>query len=234
MPGLYGYRFTASGTVTDVEDGLVQVEPPITASVYVTVPELRMALGDPPTRPAADQGLLEQACRAASAAVDRYCNRRFWRDPVATVRRFRPTDPTVAWLRADISGAAGLIVETSDGLTWTPWAAGTDYELGPAGVDVTGQPYAFTHLQAVGGLRFPIPTATAVTPAPLRVTARWGWSEVPPDVRMAAQIIAQRLYRRKDTPFGSEGFADFGAMRIVRSDPDIVALLNPLQRLAMA
>ena len=193
-----------------------------------------MALGDPVLRPAADQGLLEQACRAASQAVDRYTNRRFWRDPTTRIRRFRPTDPCAAWLRADISGTTGLLIETSDGTTWTPWAAGTDYELGPADADQTGQPHAFWVIHAVGGKRFPIPTATAVHPAPLRVTARWGWSEVPPDVRMAAQIIAQRLYRRKDTPFGSEGFADFGAMRIVRSDPDIVALLNPLQRLAMA
>jgi hypothetical protein len=199
----------------------------------VTVPELRLALGDPPARPAADQGLLEQSCRAASLAVGRYTNRRFWRDPVAKVRRFRPVDTCEIWLRADISSTTGLVVETDDtgAGSWTTWTIGTDFDPEPLDADQLGEPFAYTTLRVVGSKRFPL--RSGVTRPSLRVTARWGWSEVPADVRAAALIIAQRLYRRKDTPFGSEGFADFGAMRIVRSDPDIQALLDPLRRLTI-
>ena len=43
---------------------------------------------------------------------------------------------------------------------------------------------------------------------------------------------AAKLWKRKDTPNGVEGFADFGVVRVsTREDPDIMALIAPLRRM---
>ncbi|MBL7492517.1 hypothetical protein, partial [Frankia sp. AgW1.1] len=61
----------------------------------------------------------------------------------------------------------------------------------------------------------------------IRVTARWGWPAVPDDIVQAAQIQATRLFKRKDSPEGVAGSADWGVIRIGRTDPDVAALTGP-------
>lgn len=64
----------------------------------------------------------------------------------------------------------------------------------------------------------------------VRVTALWGWPAVPAEVEPAALLKAARLWKRRDTPTGVEGFGDF-VVRISRSeDADVAALLAPLRR----
>ena len=54
-------------------------------------------------------------------------------------------------------------------------------------------------------------------------------ASVPDDIVQACLILSTRLFKRKDSPEGVAGFADFGAVRLSRMDPDVQALLNPFR-----
>jgi hypothetical protein len=201
-------------------------------NAYVSAAELRDQLGDASER--LDSSLLERAVNAASRGVDRYCYRRFWRDAGVTTRVYRVDDPLIAWVD-DISTRVGVIVETDEDLDGTyekTWSA-TQYQLEPLNADAfhasdTPTPHAFWRIAAVGApaQRFPYADRRAV----LRVTARFGWSAVPDDVAQATTLLATRLFRRKDVPFGIAAFGEAGVVRIGRQDADAAGLLDDYRR----
>jgi hypothetical protein len=51
---------------------------------------------------------------------------------------------------------------------------------------------------------------------------------------MACVILAQRLFKRFDSPLGVVGMGDLGAIRVSRIDSDIQALLAPYQKVSIA
>jgi hypothetical protein len=230
--GYYAYAWVSTGSGAGVAPGGFDVvDPlPVAATLYATVPELRSSLAD--ERMALDAGQLEQALRSASRAVDDYCSRplrRFWLDPSATVRTYRPTDPWCATVD-DIGSTTGLVVKTDsagDGTWATTWTIGTDFQLEPLNAAANGGAYAYRKIVAIGTKTFPYPSGYGGQRPTLQVTARHGWSQVPDPVREATLLTAARLYRRKDAPFGVAGFDDFGPVRITRQDSDVVALLAP-------
>lgn len=176
-----------------------------------------------------DEGLIHRAINAASRAIDDHCGRRFWRDPEAalTTYTYRPDDPYTAWVN-DISTTTGLIIKTDtagDGTWATTWAA-TDYQLEP--LNPVGA-HAFWRIVAIDRYTFPCSSRRVS----LQVTARHGWSAVPDPVVDACLLKAAALYKRAEAPFGVLGSADWGAIRIGRSDPDVVSLLAPYVRLDM-
>lgn len=56
----------------------------------------------------------------------------------------------------------------------------------------------------------------------------------PEPVVEACVILAARLFRRKDAPFGVVGSPEFGLERIAASDPDVKRLMRPYERWIMA
>lgn len=48
----------------------------------------------------------------------------------------------------------------------------------------------------------------------------------PARVQLGANMLAARLWRRKDTPGGVEAFGDFGVAYVRRNDPDVALLLQ--------
>lgn len=199
-------------------------------NAYCTVQDVRDFLSDTSSNLTAS--VLELAINAASRAVDRYCARRFWRDATATTRVYQPNDARVVWTD-DISTTSGLVVASDpggDGTYDTSWTISTDFQVEPLSSDIvaggdTVTPYAFWRLAAVGS-RVAWPVSSLGFPS-VQVTARFGWSAVPDDIKMATILRAVGLFRRKDAPFGIAGFGELGGMRIARQDPDVAALLNP-------
>ena len=56
----------------------------------------------------------------------------------------------------------------------------------------------------------------------------FGWPAVPPAVAEAALLWSERIYKRKDAPFGIAAFPEAGEMRLLEEmDPDVVTLLRP-------
>lgn len=214
--GVWVYKFTATGSAVDAEDGYFFVEPFVGGDLYTTVDEMKARFGI--TDPVDDYGI-RHAIRAASRAVDDDTGRRFYADVNVSQRQFR-TNTNVAYgmdgelvLVDDIASLTGLIVEIGTG---SSWQTVTDYIPEPLTALAWGLP--------VTGLRR---TLSYWLPSrQVRVTARWGWPAVPPPIREATELLAARSFKRKDAPFGVAGFADFGAIRISGDDPDVERLLG--------
>lgn len=189
------------------------------AHEYGTLAALRKRVGAEDSDTSRDEQLMA-ALAAASRGIDRATGRRFWLDDSPAPRVFR-LDGRVACqadgdllLVDDVGSAAGLVVETGSGATW---AVVTDYESQPDNALADGRPITgFLRSGAWGSY------TTRV-----RVTARFGWPAVPDEVTEASLIQATRLYKRKDSPEGIIGSAEWGVRNLSRRDPDVWALIEP-------
>lgn len=187
---------------------------------YITLAQLKEALRRPGAVEDGDD-LLELHIRAASRGIDDHTGRRFWIDDAASARTFRPMAASV-WdgdghllLVDDIAVTTGLVVES--GSVSGGWSAVTDYEVYPDN--------ALSKNKAITGLRVQSGWP-CYSGARVRITAVWGWPEVPDVVEQAALIQATRLSKRKDSPEGVIGSAEWGGMRLAKLDPDVKELLK--------
>lgn len=215
--GSWSWRWDVTGLVIDKQYGAVTAMSPAPPT-YCTLALLKEALGISATDTTRDS-LLIQALVGASRSVEQYCDgRRFYLDLTSSARTF-PTRRVIQTcdgqrLPIDDIGHATMTVEFGDGTTWTTTTA---YETYPANALVKGQ--AITALLTT-------PAATTWTAnRRVRVTAKWGWPEIPAAVEQATLLQASRLFRRKDSPEGVAGSADWGLVRVPNMDPDVKALL---------
>ncbi|MER6198021.1 head-tail connector protein [Streptomyces sp. NPDC001586] len=164
--------------------------------------------------------LLEQALTAASRSIDRGTGRRFWLDGSPVQRVYRPQGRTVieddgtALLVDDIGSTSGLVVETGSAAAWSTL---TGWEALPDNALTDGRP--ITALLRSGGW--------GAGASRVRVTARFGWPAVPDEIVQATLIQANRLFKRKDSPEGVTGSAEWGVVRLSRRDPDVWNLIEP-------
>lgn len=190
------------------------------ANEYGTLPDLKLRLNIETSDTTRDT-LLNSALAAASRAIDKACGRRFWLDAAPVQRTFRvhgrvSREPDGDLLLVDdIGDAAGLIAETGGGGVWS---AVSGYETAPENALADGLP--------VTGLRL-LYGSWGIGTARVRVTARFGWPAVPDEIAEATVIQAARLYRRKDSPDGITGSAEWGVVRLSRRDPDVWNLIEP-------
>ncbi|MEU5769801.1 phage gp6-like head-tail connector protein [Streptomyces asoensis] len=190
------------------------------ANEYVTLEELKSQFGVDPDDTSRDADL-NRARASASRSIDKTTGRRFWLDPVPVTRTFNARGRIVReddgdlFLVDDIGSVSGLVVETGSG---SSWSAVTEYETSPDNALTEGKP--------VTGLLRMLGTWGTVT-ARLRVTAQFGWPAIPDDIHEAALILASRLYKRKDSPEGIIGSAEWGVRNLSRRDPDVWNLVEP-------
>ena len=169
--------------------------------------------------------LLSRAIAAASRGIDRTTGRRFWLDPAPVQRVYNPharvmnDDGGARILVDDIGTTVGMTVEY--GSVGGGWSVITDVETFPDNALADGQPItSLIRPNSVWGW--------GDARARIRVTARFGWPAIPDEVVQATQIQALRLYRRKDSPDGVTGSAEWGVVRLSRIDPDVAALIEKL------
>lgn len=174
-----------------------------------------------------EDAFIDAKITAASRSIDRYCGRRFYLDSAVSARVLNPKGRT--WcdidgehlIVADIGTDTGLIVETGRGSDWTDIT--TNIETEPADALDLDPAEPITSLLYLR--RYFVTRANGR----VRVTAKWGWPAVPDVVGEAALIQTTRLYKRKDSPEGVLGSAEWGgAIRMSRVDPDVAALLEKL------
>jgi hypothetical protein len=189
---------------------------------YVTLAELKDWIGIRDSDTTQDTRL---ASRLAGATEDitRWTHRQFGRSETATQRTFRP-------------GRSGLDTHdfwTLSGLVLTPYlgqTAGTvwdqtqlQFEPLDGIVDMTpGWPYSRV-IPLYGS--HPLMCTLFYGATTVKVTAKWGWENVPAGVSTAALLLAADVNKSKDTPFGVQGFGDY-AMRI-RANPLAEEKLRP-------
>ena len=190
---------------------------------YLTLALFKTAVGVTDTTHNDD---LERAIEAASRSVDRYCRRRFWQDGTVVARVYTTEDPQWVWTD-DISTSTGLVVKTDDNWdgtyenTWTldDYPGNYGFTLEPSNASDDSKPWT-----SLAALSSAFPTLRYA----VQVTAKFGWAAVPTEVAQATLIIANRLYRRKDSPFGIQQAPDMGDSLFIRKhDPDAALLLEP-------
>lgn len=188
---------------------------------YTTDTEMKNRIGQD-----ANTARLALAITAASKAIDLYTGRidpGFGIDDATSARQIRTrgnvvTDPDGELLLVwDIATATDLVVEVGDGASWSEV---TGYI--PEGEDLVDVNEPITGLRMRDGGKWAAPR--------VRVTAKWGWPEVPAAVADATRILAERLYRRKDAPWGVAGFGETGLARLASEDPDVVMLVGEYQK----
>lgn len=180
-----------------------------------------------------DHDKMGLAITAASRQIDRFCGQRFYQDDAVVVREFYADSSTCVDLleqgNAPISTTTGLVVKTDDALDGTfatTLTIGTDFLLLPRNAAADDRP--FTEILVIGSYYFPRPYTGR---AGIQVTAKFGWPEVPADVKQACIIQAAQLFKLKDAVFGAAAVGDAGAM-FLRSalNPSAKALLGDFQR----
>jgi len=188
-------------------------------TVYASTAQIKAALSIG-TADTASDALIGSAGTAASAMVDAYCGRTF--GTAVTATRYYAAD---SWYFVSTDDFIGTpTVETDEGAdgTWITWAA-TDVQSEPLNNIANGVTTPYNTLRAIGDYTFPWSKEALV-----RVTATFGRTAIPDAVSYATILLAERLYKRVDSPLGVAGFGDMGAIRVSRyMDPDVELLLSP-------
>lgn len=172
-----------------------------------------------------------RALTAASRGLEQLCGRRFWADENADqVRHYTPEHP--CYLRIDdlIELTSLATDEDGDGTFETTWTVNTDFLLEPLNAAADGRPWEEIRAHPIGRFRFPC------LPRSVEIHGRFGWADVPDVVTAATIIIATKLLKRmREAPFGVVQFGmEGGAVRIARTDPDVMFLVGDLIRTRIA
>lgn len=182
---------------------------------YVELEDLKAYLKIKPEKIEQDDNI-QDAINSASGEIEKHCNRQFQRAETATARVYEPDDAYTVSVD-DFWSTTGLVVEvdTNGDGSFSTVVPASDYEVYPRNGVVDGQVgWPYYEINFVGD-SLPIYHRRKGI---VRVTAKWGWQNVPEAVRQAAVIIAAETFQLKDAPFGTAGMDQFGNIYHVRDN----------------
>lgn len=196
-------------------------------NTYCTLPDVKGALRIP-SADTVDDALLTVAINAASRQIDGECDRVFYSEE--GVRVFVP-ESSILVATDDIQTVTKL--ETSAGDGFTVEIPSTDFQLEPLNGIAGGIPQPFTRIRATGAFLFPVFSQRSVNldEATVRVTGTFNWPETPDAIKQASVLLSIRIFKRLDSPLAVAGFGDLGAVRVGRTDPDVMAMIAPYRRM---
>ena len=192
---------------------------------YATLAELKAVMRIP-TADTVDDALLETSIEAASRQLDGFCERVFYTN--SGTRVYMPNDSFVC--ETDDIVSITTLKTASDGTSFdTTWST-ADYQLEPLNGRAGGIVTPFTQIRAVDDLLFP----TYGGEATVQIVGTFGWSAVPIAIKQAVLMLAQRQFKRYDSPLGVAGVGDLGVIRVSRIDPDVQSLVSPFRKVRFA
>ena len=193
---------------------------------YCTLADLKAATR---VQDSIDDSVMELAIESASREIDGYCERQFY--STSATRVYAPTNIYTVTTYDIIS--VTTLKSSSDGVTYNITWQTSDYQLEPLNGVAGGLVTPFTRIRATGS--YLMPTFSVGTfyenEALLQVVGVFGWSAIPTAIRQATVLLAARLFKRNDAPFGVIS-NDLGSMRVGRVDPDVEALLSPFRKVS--
>lgn len=202
---------------------------------YCTLAEVKAAAR---ITDSADDTLLENCVEAASRRIDGFTGIFFYQKS-ATISLYLADPPQTSifsynqytlYLPDLVSVTTFKTDDDGDGTFETTWTAGTDYRLEPTDTALQNRPYKTAI--AIGAKSYPVYVAP---PMPgIQINGVWGWPAVPDDVREACLIMSLRLFNRYNSPLGTMGFGDMGAVTLRAVDPDVRDMLSPYRELGVA
>ena len=202
---------------------------------YISTADVRTRLGSEKTT---KDDIIDDEIAAAEAQIDDYVSRSFdlYTDfgtganfaTDAVARLFVPDRTQWTWVDDFVYEDSDTVVEKRDSLTgsWTALTKDTDFQLEPINQRMNNKSWATERIRMLTG-------SLVIDSFPtLRITARFGWPEVPAQIKSAALLQASKLMDRQDSPAGTMGFDGFGAVVRVMSglDRDAEKLVAPFAR----
>lgn len=170
---------------------------------------------------------LEAAAAAATDAINSACDRDFHR-PAETAadeeRYYTPDRPRTLQIDDVLEIHELATDQTGIGQFTIVWEQNRDFTLEPLNAPLKGRPFERVKVHPL--------TRFLLIPRPrsVRITGVFGWPEVPPSVVTMCTILATKLYKRPDAPFGIASFGAEVAMQVLRTDPDYMLLLGDYLR----
>lgn len=190
---------------------------------YATLAELQLRIAGGVTVPSSLDATLTQCLATASRAVEKATGRQFNDAGSATARVFEPCSRYLLEVN-DFSTNTGLVVKldsAGDG-TYATTVDAANYESRPLnGISDGESGWPYWQLCAVNYC-----WPSYWSRAPLQVTARWGWTAVPAGVKEGTLILAEEIYKLRDTPFGTGGYGQFGIIH-ARQNPNVWLRIAP-------
>lgn len=157
---------------------------------YATLAEFKSWVtvrGSSTSTDANDDAVIETIVEAVSREIDRLCGRHFY--SVSTTRYYKAEEMDILYCD-DIASTSGLTIYTDnggDGTYENIWAS-TDYSVEPSN-NVGGWPFLWIERTINGSYYFPIGIQRGV-----KITATFGWSAVPTDIKMDCLAIAHNVW----------------------------------------
>lgn len=200
---------------------------------YATLTEAKAVLGIE-AADTTDDTEIEDCVETASRDVDDHCGpgRKFWQDSTVVDRKYWPSNPRCLYVD-DISTTTGLVVkvdEDDDGTFETTLTINTDFYVAPvnAGAEFPVRPY--TQIVLLDGALSGWQRLSSGRPY-VQVTAKFGWSAVPEQVKRATLLQTKLLFKADDTTFGTfQASIDGTARNVPRMDPVAAARLERFVR----
>ena len=190
------------------------------ANEYCTLLELRARVGAISGNTDQD-AVLGDCIEAASRAIDNYTHRRFYKDSDTATKYYTADYVDVLFINDDIVSIGTLSTDNDGDRTYENTWETTDFDLLPFNSSIK----TMIEVTPNGSYNFPHVRKG------VKVEGIFGIDGAPADVKEACLILAQRLFKRKDTPFGIAGVTDLGEVVMLPEDADVKALLKPYRRL---
>ncbi len=175
-----------------------------------------------------DDSIIEAVITSVSRWIDSYCNRRFYTTVADETRYYTAQSEVELFPNDDIISITTLATD-GDGDrafedTWTT----ADYDLLPANAVLNGGPYTLIAVSENGAYLFP-----AFINRGVKIVGKFGYASASPAmINQACLLQSQRIFNRKDSPFGIAGSNQAGGqLRLIPGlDPDVQAMLEPFVR----
>jgi len=200
---------------------------------YCSKEELKSRLQIAPTD-TKDDYEIQLAIQSVTDWITTYTGRHFYR--VSEIRTYEPKNVWTLEIDDLVTCTSLDLDYDGDGVFETHWTENTNYQLlrypdnhnahdqGVSRPNNYVQVLSGTTVNPVNGGWFPW-IAPFTRRDRVKITGIWGWQDVPPNVTMAALILAADLFKAKDAPWGVAGIGDMGMVK-VQSNPWVVELLR--------
>jgi hypothetical protein len=193
---------------------------------YLTLAELKHRLGLN-IGTTSDDADLENIITAVSRLIDARCHRRFYTTDSDETRYYTAEESDYLMPGDDIISITTLYTDNDGDRTYEYTWTATDYDLCPVNAALDGEPYTWLETAPNGDYVFPR------TRRGVKIVGKFGYAATAPAlVKRACYLQCQRVWKRKDAPFGVMGPNEFGQQTVItRLDPDVDEMLVPVTRL---
>jgi hypothetical protein len=198
-------------------------------SDYATVAELKERLWPTGSTPDdQEDGILESIITAVSRQIDSYTGRRFFTTGADETRYYTAELSDMLLPDDDILSVTTMATdEDGDGTYENTWTA-SDYRLLPVNSALDNKPYTIVAVKPLGSYSLPVGVQAGV-----KIVGRFGYSSGAPElVTEACLLQCERIFKRRDAPFGIVSNPAGGQMTVSRElDADVQLMLDPLRRI---